>query len=126
MDGLEEARGILVIAATNRPEVVDSALTRPGRFDRLVEVPLPDRAGRQAIFRVHLRKAERQAGRSLFESIDREGWEELLDTSEGFSGAEIAEAVRRVLETKVRARAQEGQITLRELLDQAATVARPW
>jgi AAA+ superfamily predicted ATPase len=126
MDGLEEARGIVVIAATNRPEVVDGALTRPGRFDRLVEVPLPDRAGRQAIFRVHLGKAERQAGRSLFEPIDRAGWEELLDTSEGFSGAEIAEAVRRVLETKVRARAQEGQITLRELLDQAATVARPW
>jgi SpoVK/Ycf46/Vps4 family AAA+-type ATPase len=116
----------VVIAATNRPEVVDAALTRPGRFDRLVEVPLPDRAGRKAIFRVHLRKAERQAGRSLFEPLDAAGWEQLLDVSEGFSGAEIAESVRRVLEAKVRARALDGQITLVELLDQAATVGRPW
>ncbi|HEX2326061.1 MAG TPA: ATP-binding protein [Chloroflexota bacterium] len=126
MDGLEESKGIVVIAATNRPEVVDGALTRPGRFDRLVEVPLPDRAGRRAIFRVHLGKAERQAGRGLFEPIDQDGWEQLLDVSEGFSGAEIEETVRRVLEAKVRARALEGQITLRELLDQGATVARPW
>ena len=126
MDGLEEAKGIVVIAATNRPEVVDAALTRPGRFDRLVEVPLPDRAGRRAIFRVHLRKSERQAGRSLFEPLDAAGWEQILEVSEGFSGAEIAETVRRSLEVKVRARARDGQITLAELLDQASTVARPW
>ncbi len=126
MDGLEEARGIVVIAATNRPEAVDTALTRPGRFDRLVEVPLPNRVARQSIFRVHLGKAERQAGRSLFQPIDRLGWEQLLDATEDFSGADIAETVRRALEVKVRSGAQEGQITLAELIEQAATVARPW
>ncbi|HEX2185594.1 MAG TPA: ATP-binding protein [Chloroflexota bacterium] len=126
MDGLETVEGVVVLAATNRPEVVDPALTRPGRFDRLVEVPLPDRAGRQAIFRVHLRKAEAQAGRSLFEPLDRAGWDELLDTSEGFSGAEIAETVRRALEAKVRAGVLEGRITLTELLNTPATVTRPF
>jgi transitional endoplasmic reticulum ATPase len=126
MDGLEEARGVVVVAATNRPEVVDQALTRPGRFDRLVEVPLPNRAGRRAIFRVHLRKAEHQAGRRLFDPVDGAGWDRLLDTSEGFSGADIAETVRRALEAKVRAGATDGQITLAELLEQAGTVSRPW
>jgi transitional endoplasmic reticulum ATPase len=126
MDGLEESRGVIVIAATNRPEAVDLALTRPGRFDRLVEVPLPDRRGRRQIFEVHRRKAEAQAGRTLFELSEGEEFEALLDATEGFSGAEIEETVRRALETKVRSGAREGQITLAELLDQARTVARPW
>ena len=126
MDGLEESKGVIVIAATNRPEAVDSALTRPGRFDRLVEVPLPDRRGRRQIFEVHLRKAEANAGRRLFEELTGADWDRLLDASEGFSGAEIEETVRRALEAKVRAGATEGEISLGELLDQAATVNRPW
>jgi SpoVK/Ycf46/Vps4 family AAA+-type ATPase len=117
---------VVVVAATNRPEAVDVAITRPGRFDRLVEVPLPDAQGRRAIFGVHLAKAERQAGRALFEPLDGAGWEHLLDTTEGFSGADIAEVVRRSLEAKVRAGATDGQIALQDVLDQAATVARPW
>jgi len=67
MDGLEGIEGVVVLAATNRPEAVDEALTRPGRFDRLVEVGLPDEAGRQAIFRVHLAKADVRAGRLTVE-----------------------------------------------------------
>jgi transitional endoplasmic reticulum ATPase len=126
MDGLEESKGVIVIAATNRPETVDSALTRPGRFDRLVEVPLPDAAARRAIFEVHLRKAETNAGRRLFEELNAAAWDRLLDASEGFSGAEIEETVRRALEVKVRAGATEGEIGLHELLEQAATVNRPW
>jgi transitional endoplasmic reticulum ATPase len=126
MDGLEEAQGVMVIAATNRPEAVDPAIVRPGRFDRLVEVPLPDRAGRRAIFRVHLGKPERQAGRELFESLDETGWDRLLDETEGFSGADIAEVVRRALEDKVRSGAREGQITLAELLDQARGILPKW
>jgi transitional endoplasmic reticulum ATPase len=126
MDGLEESKGVVVVAATNRPEAVDPAILRPGRFDRLVEVPLPDRTGRRAIFGVHLRKAERQAARELFEPLDDGGWELLLDGTEGFSGAEIAEVVRRALEDKVRSGAREGQITLDELLAHARTVAPRW
>jgi transitional endoplasmic reticulum ATPase len=91
-----------------------------------VEVPLPDRAGRRSIFRVHLRKAEHQAGRQLFDPPDGAGWDRLLETTEGFSGADIAEIVRRALEAKVRAGATDGQITLAELLEQAGTVSRPW
>jgi AAA+ superfamily predicted ATPase len=126
MDGLLESQGVIVIAATNRPEAVDPAILRPGRFDRLVEVPLPDRAGRRGIFRVHVNKAERQAGRELFEPLDDQGWQRLLENSDGFSGAEIAEVVRRVLEDKVRSGAREGQITLAELLDQARTITPRW
>jgi transitional endoplasmic reticulum ATPase len=126
MDGLEEAKGVVVIAATNRPEAVDSALTRPGRFDRLVEVPLPDRRGRRQIFEVHLRKAEASAERRLFDALTGADWDRLLDISEGFSGAEIEETVRRALEAKVRAGATEGEIGLSELLEHAETVNRPW
>jgi AAA+ superfamily predicted ATPase len=126
MDGLQELQGVVVVAATNRPEAVDPALLRPGRFDRLVEVPLPDREARGAIFRVHMGRAERQAGRSLFEPLDGAAWNRLLDVTEGFSGAEIAETVRRALEEKVRAGVMDGRITPAELLHQARTVRRQW
>src|SRR5690606_7542065 len=56
MDGFEPGQGVLVIAATNRPDVLDPALLRPGRFDRQVVVPLPDIRGREQILRVHMRK----------------------------------------------------------------------
>jgi hypothetical protein len=126
MDGLEGSEGVVVLAATNRPEAVDDALTRPGRFDRLVAVGLPDRVGRRAIFEVHLARADRRAGRPVFEPLDDAGWERLLDATEALSGAEIAEAVRRALELKVRAGATGGRISQDELLAQASSVVRPW
>ena len=126
MDGLREMQGVLVLAATNRPEAVDSALTRPGRFDRLVEVPLPPRAGRKAIFAVHLRRAEQTARRRLFVPLGDRDWERLLSATEGFSGAEIAETVRRALETRARAGDLEGEIAADDLVEHARTVARPW
>ncbi len=126
MDGLQKADGVVVLAATNRPESVDAALTRPGRFDRLIEVPLPDRDGRRQIFEVHIRRAERRAGRPVFEVIDEAGWERLLEASQGHSGADVAEAVRRALEAKVRAGATGGQVSQDELLAQAMTLARPF
>ena len=55
MDGFEKTTGIIVLAATNRADILDSALTRPGRFDRSVKVPLPDRNGRRKIADVHLK-----------------------------------------------------------------------
>jgi hypothetical protein len=57
MDGLQQRIGVVVIAATNRPDRVDAALVRPGRFDRLLYVAPPDEGAREAIFRVHLRWA---------------------------------------------------------------------
>jgi AAA+ superfamily predicted ATPase len=126
MDGLREVEGVIVLAATNRPEAVDDALLRPGRFDRLVEVPLPGREDRRAIFGVHMRRAERKAARPLFADLDDEQWAALLDATNGFSGADVAETVRRALEVKVRSGATAGRIEAEELQAAAAGVARPF
>jgi AAA+ superfamily predicted ATPase len=125
MDGLRELDGVIVLAATNRPDAVDEALTRPGRFDRLVEVPLPSAGERRAIFRVHLQRADAQARRSLFEPITEDDWTELASVSEGYSGADIAEVVRRALEARVRSD-ETGRIRPEELLALARSVGRPW
>jgi SpoVK/Ycf46/Vps4 family AAA+-type ATPase len=117
--------GVIVLAATNRPDAVDEALTRPGRFDRLVEVPLPAARERRAIFQVHLARADGQAGRSLFEPISEEDWRELTSATEAYSGADIAEAVRRALEARVRSD-DVGRIRPGELLAAARSVGRPW
>ncbi|MHA1304515.1 MAG: CDC48 family AAA ATPase [Candidatus Heimdallarchaeaceae archaeon] len=81
IDGLEELRGVTIIAATNRPDMVDPALLRPGRFDRLIKVSTPNFEGRKQIFQIHLRNVP------LEDNVDIE---ELARESEGFSGADIA------------------------------------
>lgn len=81
MDGFEKDTGIIVLAATNRADILDSALTRPGRFDRKVQVSLPDIAGRKAIFGVHFRD------KKLSDDINME---EFALLTGGFSGADIA------------------------------------
>ena len=85
MDGIEELKGVMVLAATNRLDMVDTALLRPGRFDAILELPVPDREARLAIFRIHTR------GKPLASDVDLEG---LADLSEGLVGADI-EAVSR-------------------------------
>ena len=84
MDGFEGNEGIIVIAATNRPDVLDPALLRPGRFDRQVVVPLPDLRGREQILRVHMRKVP-VSGDVKPEVIAR--------GTPGFSGADLANLV---------------------------------
>ena len=80
MDGLEELHGVIVIAATNRPDLIDNALLRPGRFDFLMEIPLPSLEEREAVFRVHT------VGRKLAPGVDLAN---LAAQTEGWSGAEI-------------------------------------
>lgn len=80
MDGFEYNSGILVIAATNRDDVLDPALLRPGRFDRIITVSLPDCAGREAIFKVHARNKQ------IDTSVD---FHALAKRTVGFSGADI-------------------------------------
>ena len=80
MDGFEDNSGIIVIAATNRDDVLDPALLRAGRFDRTITVSLPDKAGREAIFKVHARN------KTLDPSID---FASLAKRTVGFSGADI-------------------------------------
>ncbi|HEY3486598.1 MAG TPA: ATP-dependent zinc metalloprotease FtsH [Gammaproteobacteria bacterium] len=84
MDGFEGNEGVIVIAATNRPDVLDPALLRPGRFDRQVVVPLPDIRGREQILKVHMRKAP--LAENVNPSIIARG-------TPGFSGADLANLV---------------------------------
>ncbi|MBU0745109.1 MAG: AAA family ATPase, partial [Gammaproteobacteria bacterium] len=84
MDGFVGKEGVIVIAATNRPDVLDPALLRPGRFDRQVVVPLPDILGREAILRVHMRKIPLEKG--IDPSI-------FARSTPGFSGADLANLV---------------------------------
>ncbi len=84
MDGFEGTEGIIVIAATNRPDVLDKALLRPGRFDRQVTVPLPDVRGREHILKVHMRKV------ALNEEVDASI---IARGTPGFSGADLANLV---------------------------------
>ena len=81
MDGFESNHTVIVIAATNRPDVLDPALQRPGRFDRQVVVPLPDIRGREQILKVHAKKVP------LDESVDLTS---LARGTPGFSGADLA------------------------------------
>ncbi len=84
MDGFEGNEGVIVIAATNRPDVLDPALLRPGRFDRQVHVPLPDIRGRDAILKVHMRKVP--LAEDVEPSIIARG-------APGFSGADLANLI---------------------------------
>ena len=84
MDGFEASQSVIVIAATNRPDILDAALLRPGRFDRRVEVALPDRNGRLSILKLH-------AGRvAMAPEVDLDG---LARRTPGFSGADLANVV---------------------------------
>ncbi len=85
MDGMQSAEGVFVIGATNRPELIDEALLRPGRFDYCVQVPLPDAAARREIFSIHLRK-DVLAGDV--------GVDALVEKTDGLSGAQVAEICR--------------------------------
>jgi cell division protease FtsH len=84
MDGFEANEGVILIAATNRPDVLDPALLRPGRFDRQVVVPVPDLKGREAILQVHTRRTP------LAESVDLSV---LARSTPGFSGADLENLV---------------------------------
>ncbi len=123
LDGLEDVHDVVVVGATNRPDTIDPALTRPGRFDRLIEVPLPDREGRDQILRLHLEEASRAAGREVFAAPGRKSWEALVEATTGMSGASISEVVRRALEARVLAGDRDGQVTADDLFRECAGVA---
>lgn len=83
MDGFDESDNIVVIAATNCPEIIDPALTRPGRFDRIINIPLPDKKGRREILEVHSRNKR-------FDEDKNELLDELAKKTSFMSGAELA------------------------------------
>jgi len=99
MDGFEQASGVVVLAATNRPDALDPALRRPGRFDREVLVPLPNRAERAAILAAHARGKHLDPGFDLGQ---------VAGATPGFSGADLANLINEAAVTAVRA----GRVTL--------------
>lgn len=106
MDGFTGSEGVVVIAATNRADVLDPALTRPGRFDRIVHVSPPDRAGREAILRIHTRDIP------LAPSVDLV---QVARTTPGMTGAELANLANEAALLAVKRR-QDG-VTQRDLSD---------
>jgi len=103
MDGFEDNVGVIVIAATNRPDVLDSALLRPGRFDRQVVVPLPDVRGREQILKVHMRKVP--LDKNVKPSVIARG-------TPGFSGADLANLINEA--ALIAARANKKYVAMDE------------
>ncbi len=106
MDGFDGKEGVIIIAATNRPDVLDKALLRPGRFDRQIEVPYPDIQGREKILEVHMR------GKPIGADVDVQY---IARGTPGFSGADLANLVNEA--ALLSARRNKLKITLREFED---------
>ena len=104
MDGFEGSEGVIVIAATNRPDVLDPALLRPGRFDRQVVVPLPDIRGREQIMKVHLSKVPVEDGVQILP---------IARGTPGFSGADLANLVNEA--ALFAARANKRKVSMLDL-----------
>ncbi|MBI2191531.1 MAG: CDC48 family AAA ATPase [Planctomycetes bacterium] len=99
LDGVEELHDVLVLGATNRADILDPALLRPGRFDEVVDIPLPDAQEREAIFEVHLR------GRPLGDGIQVQ---EFAEKTESFSGADIAGVCHRAAIRSIQRAVESG------------------
>ena len=109
MDGFEGTNGVIILAATNRPESLDPALTRPGRFDRRVPVELPDLQGREAILKVHAKKIKTEA------NID---YGKIARMASGASGAELANIVNEAALRAIRdGRAAASQADMEESIE---------
>jgi len=115
IDGLVELRGVVIIGATNRPDIVDPALLRPGRFDRLLLVPPPDRNARYEIFRVHTRNMP------LSDDVDLKI---LADKTDGYSGADIEAVCREAGMSAMRESPDVDKVHMRHF-EQALKMIRP-
>lgn len=118
MDGVEELKGVIVLAATNRPDTLDPALLRPGRFDRVLYVPPPDGAARAALFRKEL------SGKPVADDLDPDRLAALTD---GYSAADIAALCNAAAMAAAKDALRAGErrpITQGRLLDQIAAIPR--
>lgn len=120
IDGLEELNDVLIIGATNRLDIVDEALLRPGRFDRVIEVPKPDAKGRKHILEIHTKK------KPLDSTVDLS---KLVEMTDGYSGAELAAICNRAAITALRRHVsgqtkslKEIKITQQDLVDATTKV----
>ncbi len=113
MDGLHETKNVFVLAATNRPDAIDPALLRPGRFDKIIEIPMPDEDTRAAIFAVHTKKMPLAKDVSV---------DTLAEMSENYTGAEIENVVREAGMSAIRAKRE---IVTKADFDKALEEVRP-
>src|SRR3989338_6751110 len=113
IDGLEALHDVVIIGATNRPDIMDTALLRPGRFDRIILVPPPDLEARKQIFSVHTR------GMPLAEDVDINV---LAERAEGYVGADIEAVCREAAILALRKDIKAGQITLSDCDEALAKV----
>ena len=115
MDGLERLEGVVVIGATNRPDILDPALLRPGRFDRLVYVPPPDRGARLEILKVHTRRMP------LAPDVDLA---RIADITEGYTGADLANLCREAAILALREAGRPTKVGMRHF-EKAMEVVKP-
>ncbi len=108
LDGIVPLQNVVVIAATNRPDIIDPALLRPGRFDRLIYVPPPDKEARKQIFKIHTRKVP------LADDVD---FDKLAELTEGYTGADIEAVVREAVMTKLREKLEVGPVEMRHFME---------
>lgn len=104
MDGIEKLNGVVVLAATNRPDMVDPALLRPGRFDLLLKVPTPDEEGLLSIYRIHNRG----------KPVSRVDWKKVVGLSEGLTGADVSAVSR-----------EASMLAIKEYIDGGGDLQRP-
>ena len=115
LDGLEELRDVTVIAATNRPDIIDPALLRPGRFDRHIYVTLPDKEARKEIFRIHTKK------KPLAKDVDLD---KLAEKTEGYTGSDIATLCNEAVMNAIREHINKGGAIEKEKLKKVEVKAK--
>jgi len=115
MDGIKPLRSVVVIAATNRPDLLDPALLRPGRFDRIIKVPPPDRKARLEILKIHTRRVP------LASDVDLE---KLADMTNGFTGADLEALVREAVMLALREKLEAREVSMKYFLE-ALKVIKP-
>ncbi|MCD6428834.1 MAG: AAA family ATPase, partial [Desulfurococcales archaeon] len=115
MDGIQTLKNVVVIGATNRADILDPALLRPGRFDRVIYVPPPDKKARLEILKVHTRKVP------LADDVDLE---KLAELTEGYSGADLEALVREAVVLALREKFEARPISMKYFM-QALKVVKP-
>ncbi|MEM4554541.1 MAG: CDC48 family AAA ATPase [Candidatus Anstonellaceae archaeon] len=115
MDGLTGLKNVVVIAATNRPDILDSALLRPGRFDRIIEIPVPDEKARLEILKVHTRSMPLAKNISL---------EEIAKKTDGYTGADIENLCREAGMTAIRRNIDAKEVTTEDF-EEALKMVKP-
>ena len=120
MDGIQPLQNVVVIAATNRPDILDPALLRPGRFDRIIYVPPPDKEARKQIFQIHTRRVPLCTKKHVEEGKCKEedvvDLDKLAEMTEGYTGADIEAVVREAVMMKLREKLEPGPVSMRHFL----------